>query len=105
MRIDFKVDFSKDELFSKRINGFHLLDNYYLNPRTTSFPRLARYIDKGIKFIPRFKKFDIPLYQGSTWWALTSSSIEYVLGYLDTYPQYKESFRYAYCPDEFFFIL
>ena len=40
---------------------------------------------------------------GSSWWALTSECVRYILDFVELHPEYERFYRYVYAPDEDFF--
>jgi hypothetical protein len=65
------------------------------------YPLLLRFGLSGR--IPRNKYTEIPLYGGSGWWSLTSSSIHFALDFIRKHPSYLRYLRFVDIPDEMFF--
>ena len=50
-----------------------------------------------------YKKKSYPfkhIYHGSTWWALSSDAVNYILAELKTKPELKRFFKSSWCPEE-----
>lgn len=103
MRIDYQIDLSKDDIFANRLKYYYFYNIPLLNPRMTpSYKYLLKFYEFMRRF-PRTEKPLIPLYQGSTWWALTGVLIRHILDYLDENPACFKYFRFSDCPDEILF--
>ena len=53
--------------------------------------------------LPRRVDETVPLYHGSTWWALTSGAAEHALAFLDEHPRWLRFLRRCQCSDEIVF--
>lgn len=49
------------------------------------------------------KQLEIDFYFGSTWWALTSETVEWITNYLGQHEAYYTFYKNTVCPDESFF--
>jgi hypothetical protein len=103
MRIDFRLDLSKPGPLADRLRYSHFYDVPALNPRTTRSRTLLSLIERGLQAFPRRRLPDIPIYQGSAWWALTADCVDYIFRYLEEHPEYVDFFRHVSTPDETFF--
>ncbi len=50
----------------------------------------------SLSYINRF-------YGGSQWWAFPIETINYIMDFIGTYPDYRDFFKYSFVPDELFF--
>lgn len=105
LRVDQRIDPRKDNLFARRVKYAHLYDHPWFNPRSTPSRRLFSATQRPLRFIPRVGYPEIPLYQGSAWWALTRDCVEYILNFVHEHPEYEAFHRYTCTPDEIFFSL
>lgn len=103
IRTDFFIDPFEDKLLAQRVRHIHLYDYPWLNPRTTPSPFLFGWAQRFLRLVPRGKFPDIPIYQGSAWWALTHDCVEYILTYFHEHPAYAKFHKYTCTPDETFF--
>jgi len=71
--------------------------HYYFND--SPFLRKIKLLQK----IPRKIYKKITLYQGSGWWALTNSCIEYILKFIKKNPDYINFHKHVHVTDEIFF--
>jgi hypothetical protein len=99
------IEHSMDEPeYRKRVTGYHPEDNRLLtwnSPRSRWLP--IRVLRGLLLRIPRRCWSAFPLYQGSTWWALTAPCIAYIERFRSENPGYMRFFRWTACPDETFF--
>ena len=49
------------------------------------------------------KQLGIEFYFGSSWWALKRETIDWIMQYITTHPEYYKFYENATCPDESFF--
>jgi hypothetical protein len=91
MRVDRRLTGSPGSHFDRRVQRFHFLDS--------GLP----YGIAGRGLFRRRIYDEIPLYQGSQWWALTRPCVSHVLGFVQENPRYVRFLRYTLMPDEVFF--
>lgn len=51
----------------------------------------------------RENQLGIEFYFGSSWWALKRETIDWIMQYITTHPEYYKFYENATCPDESFF--
>lgn len=49
------------------------------------------------------KQLEVDFYFGSSWWALKRATIDWIMQYITTHPEYYKFYENATCPDESFF--
>lgn len=77
-------------------NFYHFLVLLCYKP--SAFPKAVRFF-----FTRRKHPSDIKPFGGSFWWGLKWSSINYILNYLETHPDYWKYHQYTANPDEIIF--
>jgi len=90
------------EWFDRCANRVFLGDNRWLNPRecNRTVDRLARRIERRLV---RHTSYEVPVFYGPSWWALTRSAIDYILHVERTHPEAIKWFRRTRSPDEMLF--
>jgi hypothetical protein len=91
MRVDHRLTRSDRTKFGRRVQRFYMMD--------CGLP--SSLIGSG--FFARRVPDDLPIFQGSQWWALTRPCMAYVLEYVRRHPRFVRFFRHTQVPDEMFF--
>lgn len=88
-----------------RIRRPFLLDHPLLNHRAPGAEdplrrSLRNYLKEFLEGLPDQPALPFTYHKGSTWWALTSDAVQYILDWIEANPETLRSFRYSQFPEE-----
>lgn len=93
MRIDrLLTDRETPEHFARRIQGLHFENRPWLSRLSSGSWNLHGLLAPGL-----------PVYQGSSWWALSAACLRHVLEVAARHTRFVQAQKFAHCPDESFF--
>ncbi len=85
-----------------RVKHYHL-DGFDRRNTKSIKTKIYKFIEDQLKNFITKKKYPFSsIYHGSTWWALNSECISYILDYIDNNPKYVKFFKTCWCPEEAF---
>jgi len=80
---------------------YYYFDQFDRRNKNSSRTKFFLFLERIMRKKFTKKKFPfLKIYHGSTWWALTQATVNYVLEFTDANPKFVKFFRTSWCPEE-----
>jgi hypothetical protein len=80
---------------------YYYFDQFDRRNKNSSRTKFFLFLERKLRKKFTKKKFPfLKIYHGSTWWALSHATVNYVLEFTDANPKFVKFFRTSWCPEE-----